>query len=82
MDVDVGGSITRKTAKATSLMFEELVKNNYQAPLERSMGRKLVGILELDRISAIEAKWGAFMNKLSPKSKKASTVGEMAYVHT
>ena len=46
------------------------------------MSRKLARILELDKTSVIEAKFVAFMNQFSPQSKKAPTIGEMAYLHT
>ena len=40
IDVASRGSITRKTEYEPQELFEELAKNNYQAPLEGSMGRK------------------------------------------
>ena len=40
MDVVCGGSITTKTARKANQLFEELAKNNYQAPSERSVGRR------------------------------------------
>ena len=43
-----GGSITSKMAKEANQTFEELAKNNYQAPFERFVGRRQGGISELD----------------------------------
>ena len=40
VDVAYGGFITSKIVREAHQLFEELVKNNYQAPLERSNGRK------------------------------------------
>ena len=51
------GSIKTKTARKANQLFEELVKNHYQAPSEISVGRKQGGILELDRMSSLKAKF-------------------------
>ena len=53
MDVACGGSITSKTARVAYQVFEELAKHNYQAPLERSLGMKPTGLLEIDKISSL-----------------------------
>ena len=39
-DTTSRGTITRKTTQETHELLEELAKNNYQAPLEISVGRK------------------------------------------
>ena len=36
MDVVCGGSITSKIAREANQLFEELIKNNYQTPYDRS----------------------------------------------
>ena len=48
VDAACGGSITIKMDKEANQLFEELVKNNYQASSERSIGRRQGGIFELD----------------------------------
>ena len=45
VNVACGGSITSKMAKEANQMFEELAKNNYQAPFEIFVGRRQGGIL-------------------------------------
>ena len=65
VDMAYGGSIATKIVREANQLFKELVKNNYQAPLEISVGRKHEGILELDRISSLEAKFKALMIKLN-----------------
>ena len=78
-DATCGGSITSKTAKETHQLFEELAKNNNQAPSERLNGRKLGGILEMDRVSSLEAKFGSLMNKLNQQSTREPTIWEIVY---
>ena len=48
IDVVYGGSIISKTRKEENIVFDELAKNNYPVPFERSIGRRQGGILELD----------------------------------
>ena len=40
VDVACECSITSKMSKEENKLFEELAKNNYQAPFERSVGRR------------------------------------------
>ena len=44
-----------KTIEEAYQSFEELAKNNHQAPYERAMGRRPTGVLEFDQLSAIQA---------------------------
>ena len=55
VDAVCGGSITSKMAKEENLLF--VAKNNYQVPPERFVERRQRGILELDRVSSLEAKF-------------------------
>ena len=75
-----GGSITTKIGRETNKIFEELAKNNYQAPSKRSIGRKQGGILELDRMSSLEAKFDALMKKMNQQTPREPTIGEIAYM--
>ena len=61
VDSACGGSITTKTSREANQLFEELAKNGYQAPSERRIRRKQGGILELDRMSSLEAKFDALI---------------------
>ena len=67
-------------AKEAHQLFEELAKNNYEAPSEISSGRKPCGILEMDRVSSLEAKFDALMTKLNQQSPRELTIGEIAYM--
>ena len=82
VDVACGGSITSKTTKETNQLFEELEKNNYQAPFERSIGRRQGGILELDQVLFLEEKFEALMIKLNQKIPREPRLGEIAYMKT
>ena len=66
--------------KEANQSFEELAKNNYQAPSERSIGRRQGGILELDRVSSLEAKIEALMTKLNKQTPREPTMGEITYM--
>ena len=57
-----------------------MTKNNYQAPSERSIGRRQGGILELDRVSSLEAKFEALMTKLNQQTHGEPSMGEIAYM--
>ena len=65
VDEACGGSITTKTAREANQLFEELTKNHYQAPLERNIGRRQGGLIEVDRMSSLEAKFDALMARLN-----------------
>ena len=80
VDAACGGSITTKTVREANQLFEELAKNNYQAPSKRSIGRKKGGILELDRMSSLEAKFDALMTKLNQQNPREPTIGEIVYM--
>ena len=82
VDVACGGSITSKTTKEANKLFEELGKNNYQAPSKKNTGRRQGGILELDRVSSLEVKFEALMTKLNQKTPREPTLGEIEYMKT
>ena len=65
IDVASRGSIKRKIAQEAHELLEELTKSNYQAPLDRLVGRKQVGVLELDQFTALQAQLTAISKKLS-----------------
>ena len=66
--------------KEANQLFEDLEKNNYQVPSKRSMGRRQGGILELDRVSPLEAKFEALMTKLNQQTSREPTIGDIAYM--
>ena len=72
-DSACGGSITVKTIREANQLFEELAKNNYQAPLERGVIRKQGGMLEL-------AKFEALIIKLNQQTPREPTIGAILYM--
>ena len=70
VDATCGGSVTTKTTREANQLFEELAKNNYQAPLKRSVGRRQGGIFEMDRVSLLEAKFEALMTRLNQQTPR------------
>ena len=69
-------------AKEMNQLFEDLAKNNYQAPFKRSIGRRQGGILELDRVSYLMAKFEALMTKLNQQTPREPTLEEITYMKT
>ena len=61
-------------------MIEDLVKSNYRAPSETSRSRsrlKESGLIELNRMTAIEAKLDALMNKLGNQDRRMHSAHEV-----
>ena len=64
-------------------MIEDLVKSNYRAPSETlgsSSRLKGSGVIELNRMTAIEAKLDALMNKLGNQEKRIHSTHEVRTV--
>ena len=80
VDAACEGSITMKTSRKPNLMFEELVKKNYQPPSERGDGRKQGGTHEIDKMSSLETKLEALMTRLNQQAPKEPTLREIAYM--
>ena len=68
-----------KMAEEAYDLYEEMATSHYQAPSDRNMGRKVVGILELDQLSAIQAQIAALTNQLT--NQKGPTMGQVATMH-
>ena len=75
-----GGLITTKTAREANQLFEELAKNNYQAPSERNAGRRQGGLIKVDRMSSLEVKFDALMTRLNKQAPRDPTIREIAYM--
>ena len=70
IDVAYYGAFKRKSAEEARQLIEDLAKRNDRAPSETSgSSSKLKGseMIELNRMTAIEAKIDALMNKLESK---------------
>ena len=65
-------------------MIEDLAKGNYKAPSEASGSSSRLrgsGLIELNRITAIEAKPDAVMNKLGSNERRMHTAHEVEAVN-
>ena len=76
VDAAAGGSIMNKTVEEACDLYEEMASSHYQAPSDKNMGRRVVGVLEADQLSAIQAQLSSFTNKLS--CQKGPTMGQVA----
>ena len=68
IDAACCGAFKRKSVEEANHLIEDLAKSNYRAPFEasRSCGKlRESGVIELYRMTAIEAKLDALMNRLS-----------------
>ena len=63
----------RKSAEEENQLIEDLVKSNYRAPSETSGSSSRLrgsGVIELNKMSAIEAKLDALMNKVNMQERR------------
>ena len=67
IDVACSGAFKRKSAEEANLFIEDLAKNNYRVPFEASRcnSRLRGGVIELNRMIAIEEKLDSLMSRLS-----------------
>ena len=83
IDASCYGAFKRRNAEEARQLIEDLAKCNYKAPFEASgssnrlMGSGLIG---LDRMTAIEAKLDAVMNKLGNNERIMHTAHEVGAV--
>ena len=74
------GAFKRKSAKEARLLIKDLAKSNYRAPSEtsgRSSRLKGSGVIELNRMTAIEAKFDTLMNKLGNQERRMHSAHEV-----
>ena len=68
IDVAYCGAFKRKSVEKANQLIEDLVKSNYKALSETSRSSSKLrgsGVIELNKMLAIEAKFDALMNKVS-----------------
>ena len=68
IDTACCGAFKRKSAEEANQLIEDLAKRHYKAPSETSSSSSRLkgsGVIELNKMSAIEAKLDAVMNKVS-----------------
>ena len=83
IDAACYGAFKRKSVEEARQLIEDLAKCNYKAPSEASgSSRRLKGsgVIELNRITAIEAKLDALMNKLGNNERRMHTTLEVGTV--
>ena len=83
IDAACCGAFKRKSAEEARQLIEDLAKCNYKAPSEAlgsSSRLKGSGVVELNRMTAIEAKLDALMNKLGNNERRMHTTLEVGIV--
>ena len=83
IDVACCGAFKRKSAKEAKQLIEDLTKCNYKPPFEtsRSSSRlKGSGMLDLNRMTAIEAKLDALMRKMGNRERRMHSTNEVGTI--
>ena len=83
IDASLCRDFKRRSAKEARHLIEYLAKCNYKAPSEASGSMSTLresGLIELNRIIAIEAKMDAVMNKLGSNERRMHTAHEVGAV--
>ena len=83
IDASCCGAFKRRSAEEARQVIEDLAKCNYKAPFETSRSSSRLrgsGLIELDRMTAIEAKLDAVMNKLGNNERRMHTAHEVRVV--
>ena len=83
IDASCCEAFQRRSAEEVRQLIEDLAKCNYKAPSEAlgsSSRLKESGLIELNRMTAIEAKLDAVMNKLGSNERRIHTAHEVGAV--
>ena len=83
IDAPYCGAFKRMSVEEARQLIEDLVKCNYKAPSEALGSNSILrggGLLGLDRMTAIEAKLDAVMNKLGSNERRMHTAHEVGAV--
>ena len=78
-----GGAFKRKSVEETAQLIEKLAKSNYRAPSEASGSSRRLrarGVIELKKMSGIEAELDAIMNKMNNQERISHSVIEVGIV--
>ena len=69
-----GGAFMRKSAGEATQLIEKLAKSNYKAPSEASgsSSRLRGGVIELNKMSSIEAKLATTMNMMNNQERRGN----------
>ena len=85
MDVAFGGAFRRKSADEATQLIEELAKSDNRAPFEASGSSSRLrtgGVIELNKMRAIEAKLDAIMNRMNNQDKRGHSCNEVGIVES
>ena len=76
------GAFRRKNAEEDTQLIEELAKSNYKTPSETlgSSGRLKGGVIELNKMTAIEVKLDVIMNRLNNQERRNHFAHEVGIV--
>ena len=80
IDASCCGAFKRKRAKKARQLIEDLAKCNYKAPSEASVSNIKLrgsGLIELDRMTVIEAKLDAVMSKIGNNERRMHIAHEV-----
>ena len=81
IDASCCGAFKRKSAEEARDLIEDLAKCNMKTPSEFSRGKSRgKGILELNKMAAMEAKLDAIMHRMDKQEKKTYTAHEIGAV--
>ena len=82
IDLACYGAFKRKSAEEARQLIEDLAKCNYKALSETSgsSSRLKGGVIELNRVTAIEAKLDALMNKMGNQERRMHSAHEVGTV--
>ena len=83
IDVASRGEYRRKSVKEATQLIEELAKSNYKAPFEASRSNSKLrggGVIELNKMSAIEVKMDAIMNIMNKQERRGHSCNEVGTV--
>ena len=83
IDAACCGAFKRKSAEEARQLIEDLAKNNYRAAFETSRSSSRLegsGVIELNKLTAIESKLDAVMNKLGNQERRMHLAHEVGIV--
>ena len=81
IDASCCGAFKRKSAKEARDLIEDMAKCNMKAPFEFSRGNSRgKGVMELSKMTAMEAKFDAIMHRMDKQERKMHTVHEIGAV--
>ena len=84
IDASCCGAFKRRSVEEASQLIEDLAKYNYKAPSEALEGNNRLngsGVIELNRMTAIEVKLDALMNKMGNNERKMHTALEVGKIN-